>query len=138
MRKLVCDPSNTCHCRSVSVFSVPKGLASWNDLPQLTGGSDQGTLNPNIVPPKWDIYLAPDTKLSVLWMQVVGVEGVGDGEIHSSTSHAQGSGRAVAGEAGVIHADAACAASTAAAVVAVAPTAQGRDLGVPQSAFTDD
>src|SRR5947209_7837695 len=34
MRKLVFLPSKTCHCRSVSVFWVPYGLASENVLPQ--------------------------------------------------------------------------------------------------------
>ncbi|MBC8167944.1 MAG: hypothetical protein H7Y20_19005, partial [Bryobacteraceae bacterium] len=49
---------------------------AWHDLPQLKGGSDQGLLNPKVVPPGWEIHLGKDPVLSILWMQILGVDAV--------------------------------------------------------------
>lgn len=62
--------------RSVPAGTIRFWYDAWDDLPQLTGGSDQGILNPHIVPPRWEIYMAPDPKLSILWMQILGVDAV--------------------------------------------------------------
>ena len=62
--------------RSIPAGTIRFWYDVWDDLAQLTGGSDQGILNPHIVPPRWEIYMAPDPTLSILWMQVLGVDAV--------------------------------------------------------------
>lgn len=62
--------------RAVTSGSVRFWYNAWHDLPQLGGGSEQGLLNWHIVPAQWEIFLGPEPTLSVLWMQVLGVDAV--------------------------------------------------------------
>jgi hypothetical protein len=62
--------------RAVPAGSVRFWYNAWNDLPQLGGGSDQGLLNPKVVPPQWEIFLGTDPDLPVLWMRVLGVDAI--------------------------------------------------------------
>ncbi len=62
--------------RALPAGSVRFWYNAWADLPQLGGGSEQGLLNPRVVPPVWQIYLGPEAELSILWMQITGVEAV--------------------------------------------------------------
>lgn len=48
----------------------------WRDLPQLSGGSNQGMLNRETLFPFWDVRLAEDPRTSILWLQGFGVDGV--------------------------------------------------------------
>lgn len=62
--------------RAVPAGSVRFWYNVWNDLPQLGGGSEQGLLNPKVMPPQWEIALATEGELSVLWMQVFAVDAI--------------------------------------------------------------
>ena len=57
----------------------------WHDLPQLGGGSEQGLLNPNIMPPQWETLLGDSFELSNLWMQLFGVDAILVNEKNSYT-----------------------------------------------------
>jgi hypothetical protein len=48
----------------------------WNDLPQVGGGSEQGLLNPRVLPGQWQTYLGPEADMSVLWMQLLGTDAI--------------------------------------------------------------
>jgi hypothetical protein len=60
--------------RAVAAGSVRFWYNAWNDLPQLGGGSEQGLLNWRVLPPQWEIFMGSDAALSVLWMQIMGVD----------------------------------------------------------------
>jgi hypothetical protein len=62
--------------RAMPAGTVRFWYNAWYDLPQLTGGSEQGLLNPKVVPPVWQIYLGPEADLAIRWMQVMGVDAV--------------------------------------------------------------
>lgn len=62
--------------RAVTAGSVRFWYNVWNDLPQLGGGSEQGVLNPKVMPPQWEIALGTDGELPVLWMQVFAVDAI--------------------------------------------------------------
>lgn len=62
--------------RAMPSGSVRFWYNAWNDLPQLGGGSEQGLLNPKVVPPQWQIFLGPEADLSVLWMKILGIDAV--------------------------------------------------------------
>jgi len=49
---------------------------AWRDLPQYSGGSDQGMLNRAILIGFFDMRMAEDPHVSTLWMQAFGVDGV--------------------------------------------------------------
>jgi hypothetical protein len=48
----------------------------WQDIPQLSGGSDQGRLNIHSGEPFWDLRLGEAAGPSILWMQAFGVDAV--------------------------------------------------------------
>jgi len=49
---------------------------AWHDLPQVGGGSEQGLLNPNIMPASWEILINPDPRAGVLWLKALGADAV--------------------------------------------------------------
>ncbi|MEJ7604733.1 MAG: hypothetical protein WKF37_00300 [Bryobacteraceae bacterium] len=69
--------------RAMTAGSVRFWYNTWNDLPQLGGGSEQGLLNPGVMPPQWEILLGPDVELSVLWMKLLGIDALLVNEKHS-------------------------------------------------------
>jgi hypothetical protein len=62
--------------RTLPAGSVRFWYNVWNDLPQVGGGSEQGLLNPRIVPAQWQIYLGPEADMSVMWLQLLGADAV--------------------------------------------------------------
>jgi hypothetical protein len=69
--------------RAVTAGSVRFWYNAWNDLPQLGGGSEQGLLNPKVVPPQWEMTMGTGSDLPVQWMKLLGVEAVIVNEKHS-------------------------------------------------------
>ena len=47
---------------------------AWHDLPQLSGGSDQGLLNGELAPAQWETNLGAKPEPAILWMQCMGVD----------------------------------------------------------------
>ena len=47
---------------------------AWHDLPQLSGGSDQGLLNGELAPAQWETKLGAKPEPAILWMQCMGVD----------------------------------------------------------------
>ncbi len=62
--------------RALPAGTVRFWYNAWHDLPQLGGGSEQGLLNPKVVPPVWQAYLGPEPELSIRWFQITGVDAV--------------------------------------------------------------
>jgi hypothetical protein len=69
--------------RAVAGGAVRFWYNVWHDLPQLGGGSEQGLLNPNIMPPQWEIFIGESFELSNLWMHLFGVDAILVNEKHS-------------------------------------------------------
>lgn len=49
---------------------------AWQDLPQMSGGSEQGILNPNVLSAQWEIQLGPNPDLAIEWMRCLGVDAI--------------------------------------------------------------
>ena len=62
--------------RVYTIGSVRFWFDTWHDLAELGGGSEQGLLNAGLEGPQWEIKLGPDPKLSLLWLQSLGVDAV--------------------------------------------------------------
>jgi hypothetical protein len=62
--------------RAFVTGSVRFWYNTWHDLPQVGGGSEQGLLNPNLMPAFWEINLGPDPKPTVLWLQALGADAI--------------------------------------------------------------
>jgi hypothetical protein len=60
--------------RALTSGSVRFWYNVWNDLPQIGGGSEQGLLNPRVLPPQWQIFLGPEVEMSVLWLKIMGAD----------------------------------------------------------------
>jgi hypothetical protein len=67
---------NMPEARTFPVGSVRFWLDAWRDLPELGGGSEQGVLNELTERANWNVRLSPNTELSVLWLQAMGVDAV--------------------------------------------------------------
>jgi hypothetical protein len=46
----------------------------WHDLPHIGGGSEQGLLNPMVMPAQWEILLGDSFNLSLWWLQLFGAD----------------------------------------------------------------
>lgn len=60
--------------RAMATGSVRFWYDAWHDLPQLGGGSEQGLLNPAVMPAQWEIVLAASPEASISWMSALGVD----------------------------------------------------------------
>ena len=49
---------------------------AWHDLPQIGGGSEQGLLNPMVMPVQWEILFGNSFNLSMWWLQLFGADAV--------------------------------------------------------------
>jgi len=49
---------------------------TWSDLPQSGGGSEQGLLNPNVMPALWEILKGQRPEPGVLWLTALGADAV--------------------------------------------------------------
>ena len=62
--------------RVYATGSVRFWFDAWHDLPQMTGGSDQGLVNGLTQNAMWEARMGTQTKPTVLWMQALGVDAV--------------------------------------------------------------
>lgn len=62
--------------RTLPAGTVRFWYNTWHDLPMVGGGSEQGLLNPRVLPPQWQIYLGPEADLSIMWLQLMGADAV--------------------------------------------------------------
>ncbi|MDZ4799422.1 MAG: hypothetical protein SGI92_14760 [Bryobacteraceae bacterium] len=67
---------NMPNARALPAGTVRFWYNAWYDLPQLTGGSEQGLLNPKVVPPVWQAYLGDDANIAIRYLQILGVDAV--------------------------------------------------------------
>jgi hypothetical protein len=62
--------------RALVAGSVRLWYDTWHDLPQLGGGSDQGSNNGIVVGGQWQIVISDNADASVEWMRCLGVDAV--------------------------------------------------------------
>ena len=62
--------------RVYATGSVRFWFNAWHDLPQMTGGSDQGLVNGWPQYAAWELRFGRDAKPGILWMQALGVDAV--------------------------------------------------------------
>jgi hypothetical protein len=62
--------------RMYATGSVRFWFNAWHDLPQMTGGSDQGLLNGWPQYAAWELRFGQDAEPGILWMQALGVDAV--------------------------------------------------------------
>ena len=69
--------------RAFAAGSVRFWYNAWHDLPHVGGGSEQGLLNPMVMPPQYEILLGDGFDLSLWWLQLFGADVVLVNEPHS-------------------------------------------------------
>lgn len=69
--------------RALVAGSVRFWYNAWNDLAQIGGGSEQGLLNPMVMPAQWEVLLGDSFDLSLAWLQLFGADAVLVNEPHS-------------------------------------------------------
>jgi hypothetical protein len=74
---------NMPQARALTAGAVRFWYNAWNDLPQVGGGSEQGLLNPMVMPAQWEILLGDNLDLTVWWLQLMGADVVLVNEPHS-------------------------------------------------------
>lgn len=47
---------------------------AWHDLPEMSGGSEQGLLNPAVYDSTWEIEAGTNPELALLWLKAMGVD----------------------------------------------------------------
>jgi len=62
--------------RMYATGSVRFWFNAWHDLPQMTGGADQGLVNGWPQYAAWELRFGRDAKPGILWMQALGVDAV--------------------------------------------------------------
>jgi hypothetical protein len=62
--------------RAFASGSVRFWYNAWRDLPHIGGGSEQGLLNPMVMPPQWEILLGEGFNLSLWWLQLFGADAI--------------------------------------------------------------
>ncbi|MGH9631515.1 MAG: hypothetical protein ACRD7E_24685, partial [Bryobacteraceae bacterium] len=62
--------------RAATAGSIRFWYNAWNDLAQLGGVSEQGTLNQIGVAAHWQIVAGDNAEIGVLWMKILGVDAV--------------------------------------------------------------
>jgi hypothetical protein len=60
--------------RALASGAVRFWYDAWHDLPHVGGGSEQGLLNPMVMPAQWEILLGDSFNLSLWWMQLFGAD----------------------------------------------------------------
>jgi hypothetical protein len=62
--------------RALTSGSVRFWYNAWHDLPQIGGGSEQGLLNPTVMPLQWEVLLGSSFNLSLWWLQLFGADAI--------------------------------------------------------------
>lgn len=75
--------ANMPNSRALAAGSVRFWYNAWHDLPQIGGGSEQGLLNPIVMPAQWEILQGEGFNLSLWWLQLLGADAVLVNEPHS-------------------------------------------------------
>jgi hypothetical protein len=65
---------NMPHSRALAAGAVRFWYNVWHDLPHIGGGSEQGLLNPMVMPAQWEILLGDNFNLSLAWLQLFGAD----------------------------------------------------------------
>lgn len=60
--------------RALAAGAVRFWYNAWHDLPHVGGGSEQGLLNPMVMPAQWEILLGDRLDLSLWWLQLMGAD----------------------------------------------------------------
>ncbi len=60
--------------RALATGAVRFWYDAWHDLPHVGGGSEQGLLNPMVMPSQWEILLGDSYDLSLWWLQLFGAD----------------------------------------------------------------
>jgi hypothetical protein len=60
--------------RALASGAVRFWYNAWHDLPHVGGGSEQGLLNPIVMPSQWEILLGESFNLSLWWLQLFGAD----------------------------------------------------------------
>lgn len=64
------------HARTFVSGSVRFWWDTWHDLAQVGGGSEQGLMNPHVMPANWEVLIGPNPELAVLWLKALGADAV--------------------------------------------------------------
>jgi hypothetical protein len=62
--------------RIMVIGSVRFWWDTWYDLAQTGGGSEQGVLNPYLVPAQWELTMGSDPEMAVRWLTALGADAV--------------------------------------------------------------
>lgn len=65
---------NLPQARTIATGSVRFWYTAWHDLAQIGGGSEQGLLNPAVMPAQWQILLGDNAELAIQWMLCLGID----------------------------------------------------------------
>jgi hypothetical protein len=68
--------SNMPGSRALTAGSVRFWYDAWHDLPHIGGGSEQGLLNPMVMPAQWEVLFGKGFNLSLWWLQLFGADAV--------------------------------------------------------------
>jgi hypothetical protein len=62
--------------RTMVAGSIRFWWDTWHDLAEPGGGSEQGVLNPYVIPAQWELTLGPDPETAVRWLTALGADAV--------------------------------------------------------------
>jgi hypothetical protein len=62
--------------RTLVAGSIRFWWDTWHDLAQTGGGSEQGVLNPHVIPAQWELTLGPNPEMAVRWLMALGADAV--------------------------------------------------------------
>jgi len=62
--------------RTMVAGSIRFWWDTWHDLAQIGGGSEQGVLNPRVVPAMWELTLGPNPEMAIRWLTALGTDAV--------------------------------------------------------------
>jgi hypothetical protein len=68
--------ANMPNSRVLAAGSVRFWYDAWHDLPHIGGGSEQGLLNPMVMPAEWEVLFGKRFDLSLWWLQLFGADAV--------------------------------------------------------------
>jgi 6-pyruvoyl-tetrahydropterin synthase related domain len=62
--------------RLLVIGSIRFWWDTWHDLAEVGGGSEQGVLNPYLVPAQWEMTMGTNTETAVRWLTALGADAV--------------------------------------------------------------
>jgi hypothetical protein len=64
------------NARTMVIGSIRFWWDTWYDLAETGGGSEQGVLNPYLVPANWELTMGSDPEMAVRWLTALGADAV--------------------------------------------------------------